>query len=86
MYRYPGKNLVSDKKKYRVSHLLVDLGRVDFAIWVFHPLAQLPSHFCQIPSSQAESGIQWNTQNSDQPNQVNEQMGHPVHSIINEAR
>ena len=47
-------------------------------IWVFHPLVQLPSRFCQNPTAQAESDRQCNTQNPSQPNPVYEQMGHPV--------
>ena len=36
---------------YRVTHLLANLGWVDFDFGMFHHLAQLLSRFCQIPTS-----------------------------------
>ena len=42
---------------YRVIHLVVDLGWVDFDLGrVFHRLAHLPSHFCQISFSPGRIG------------------------------
>ena len=55
---------------------MLDLGWVDFDLGVS------PSHFCQFPLAQAESGRQWNTQNTSQLNPVYEQMGHPVLSVL----
>ena len=60
---------------HRVSHLLVDLGWVDFDFGL--PLS-CPVASAKFPSAQAELGRQWNTQNLSQPNQVHNQMGHPV--------
>ena len=62
---------------YRVSHLLVDLGWVDFDSGVPQ---SCPATSAQFPSVQAESGRQWNTQNSSHPNPVHEQMYSAFHS------
>ena len=35
----------------RVSHLIMDCWVELTLIWIFHHLAQLPSHFCQIAIS-----------------------------------
>ena len=58
---------------YRVSHLLLDLGWVDFDLGV----KVTPSFpIAKFSLAQAELGRQWNTKNQNQPNP--RQMGHPV--------
>ena len=52
---------------YRASHVLVDLGWVDFDFCV---PPSCPAASAQFPSAQAESGRQLNTQNISQQNPV----------------
>ena len=55
---------------YRASHVLVDLGWVDFDFCVqFHHLAQLPSRLCQIPISPSRVGqtVEHSKSNSTKP-------------------
>ena len=69
---------------YRVSHLVIDVGLVDFDFSVppFCPAAKplLPS--AQFPPAEAELGRQWNNQNASQPNLVYDQMGRLVGTMI----
>ena len=60
---------------YRVSHLLMDLGLVDFDLGV---PPSCPATSAKFPPTKADPGRQWDTQNPSQPNPVHEQMGHPV--------
>ena len=60
---------------YRVSHVLVDLGWVDFDFCV---PPRCPAASAKLPSAQAESGEQWNTFNPSQQNPVSAHLGHPV--------
>ena len=55
---------VDDEDDYRVIHLVMQLGLVDFD---FHLLSQLLSPFYQIPIS-PKSGRQLNIENPSQPN------------------
>ena len=64
-----------------MSHLLVDLGWVDYDLAVAQP--SCPATSAKFPSAQAELGRQCNTQNSSQPNPVHEQMGRPLQSSKN---
>ena len=57
---------------HRVSHLLVDLGWIDFDLGV--PPSCLAAS-AKFPLAHAEPGRQVNTQNQSQPNPVHEQMG-----------
>ena len=51
---------------YRVYHVLVDLGWVDFDLGV---PPSFPAASAKVPLAQAELGRQWNTQNSSQQTQ-----------------
>ena len=59
--------------EYRVSHLLVDLGWVDFDFCV---PPTCPAASAKFPSAKAELSRQWNTQNLSQPDPVYYQIGH----------
>ena len=58
---------------YRVSHLVIELGLVDFDYL-------LPHHFCQNATNQGRVG-QTVEKHPSQPNQVYDQIGRPVLKI-----
>ena len=53
---------------YRVAHLVVHLGWVDLEFESSTVLPNCPAAPAKFPPAQAESGRQWNTQISSQPN------------------
>ena len=59
---------------FRWSHLLVDLGWVDFDFCFPSSCSAASAKF---PSAQTELGRQWNTLNSSRPSPVHGQMGTP---------
>ena len=59
-----------EKLPYRVSHLLADLGWVDFDLG--------PAALPLLPNSHRPKQNRADTQNPSQPHPVHEQMGHPV--------
>ena len=63
---------------YRASHVLVDLGWVDFDLGDSTILPICLATSAKFPSAQADLGRKWNSQNPTQPNPVYKQMGHPV--------
>ena len=64
-HHQPGSGMLEEFDLYRVSHLLMDLGWVDFGLGCSTILL---SRFCQISPAQAESGRRWNSPNPSQPN------------------
>ena len=62
------KNLNSMGGMYRVAHLVVHLGWVDLEFESSTVLPNCPAAPAKFPPAQAESGRQWNTQISSQPN------------------
>ena len=72
---YQGWILVTDfesactnQHMYRVTHLLVNLGWVDFDLGCFTILPSCSASSANFPSAQAEPGRGWNSQNQSQPN------------------
>ena len=63
---------------YRVSHLVIDLGLVDFEIECSPLLRSCQATSAKFPSTKAELGRQWDNKNPSQPNQVYDQMARPV--------
>ena len=54
--------------KYSVTHLLANLGWVDFDLGCSTMLPSCPASSANFPSAQAEPGRGWNNQNTSQPN------------------
>ena len=64
-----------DTQMYRVSHVLVDLGWVDFDLGASPIFPSYPAASAKFPSAQAELCRQRNTHISSQPNPVHKHMG-----------
>ena len=66
---------------YRVTHLLANLGWVDFDLGCSTILPSCSAASAKFPPAQAELGRQWNSQNASQPNPGSPGDGSPCTTI-----